>query len=265
MNVVEIIKDSIKYPLSDWKKFLILGVLILFTFVYTLAESLDVKNLELLIFLYVAGFLINFFADGYSFRIIKLSLSGLGNLPEFDNWINMFKDGIKMFIVNFLYLIPAIFIVVFGVLFHLSALRTIIGFHPSNLTLDVLSTVGIWAFFVALYYIVVAPIIAMAKANMIYNNGEVGSAFRLREILDKITSKGWLKLIKWYLATMFTGLILVFLMVFVLTFLLIFIGYYLPSLNLIHNRIVEAVIFPLILMPYLLMYTSRSIALFYVS
>lgn len=264
MNVVEIIKDSIKYPLSDWKKFLILGVVMLFSSLYALAGSLDVKNLELLILLYVAGFLINFFADGYFFRIIKLSLSGLGNLPEFDNWTNMFKDGIKMFIVNFVYLTPAFFIVGFVVLFHLSALRTIIGFHPSNLTLDVLSAVGIWAFFVALYYIVIAPIIAMAKANMIHNDGEVGAAFRLREILDKIAAKGWLKFIKWYLAMMFTGLIVIFLAAFVLTFLLVLIEYYSSSPNLIHN-IVEAVIFHLIFLPYLFMYENRSIALFYVS
>jgi hypothetical protein len=52
MDVGEIISDSIRYPSSDWKKYIILGVLLVIPIVF-------------------------FIAFGYILRIIKSSICGI--------------------------------------------------------------------------------------------------------------------------------------------------------------------------------------------
>ena len=63
MDIGEIISDSIKYPSSNWGKVLILGVIMI--------ASILIVPVFLLI--------------GYLFRIIKASLAGLDELPDFDH------------------------------------------------------------------------------------------------------------------------------------------------------------------------------------
>ena len=62
MDIGEIISDSIKYPSSNWGKVLILGII-------TIASVLIIP-----VFLLI----------GYVFRIIKATLAGIDELPEFD-------------------------------------------------------------------------------------------------------------------------------------------------------------------------------------
>jgi hypothetical protein len=43
---------------------------------------------------------------GYVFRIIKATLAGIDELPEFDEIGAMFIDGLKIFVVGIVYSIP---------------------------------------------------------------------------------------------------------------------------------------------------------------
>jgi hypothetical protein len=88
MDIGEIVSDSIKYPTSNWGKVLILGVIMIASF------------------LIVPVFLL----IGYLFRIIKATLAGLDELPEFDEVGEMFIDGLKVFVVGIVYSIPVIII-----------------------------------------------------------------------------------------------------------------------------------------------------------
>ena len=73
MDIGDVISDSLRYPSSDWIKVVILGVLFIISF-----------------------FIIPLFlAMGYIFRVIKASLAGVEELPSFDEWGEMFIDGIK--------------------------------------------------------------------------------------------------------------------------------------------------------------------------
>ena len=104
MDLVKIIEDAVSYPFSDWKKILILGILAIISslgiatlFIGTL---LGIKNVLVIILLFIIGyFIFGFLIDGYNFRIIKTSISGERELPEFNNWVEMFVDGIKVSIV----------------------------------------------------------------------------------------------------------------------------------------------------------------------
>jgi len=64
MDIGEIVNDAIRYPSSDWKKVIILGVLII------------ASILILPVFLVM----------GYGFRALKASIAGFDELPEFDEW-----------------------------------------------------------------------------------------------------------------------------------------------------------------------------------
>ena len=99
--ILDVYKDAFEYSAQDWTALVKLGV---------------INVLGMFIFLPL------FLTSGYNYRVIKIGVKGMINgedeLPEFDEWVNMFVDGIKVFIVEFAYaLIPIVlfFAVLFGV------------------------------------------------------------------------------------------------------------------------------------------------------
>jgi len=93
MKLSEILKDSLRYPLLEWKKILVLGIIILIS---GLSQILGMSNIDLIVVLVGLGFLSGFLVNGYLYRILKSTLDGNEKLPKFNNWIEMFRDGIKV-------------------------------------------------------------------------------------------------------------------------------------------------------------------------
>lgn len=279
MNIGEIVKDSVKYPLSDWTKILMLGIIIVISGIAGIAVSLDAANIYLMSILVVIGFLVGFLVNGYMFKIVKSSLDGKSGLPEFNNWIDMSVNGLKVFIAFIIYLIPLILIIsVFTLVFFDSASAltleniglsqldllinslnsvTIPGIFSFIGVLDYLSLVtpeGIFAFISGMLYLfIITPILLVAIANMAYYEGEFRSAFRFSEILDEIRSIGWFNLIKWYLTT---GIL--FLILFIIVINIIWYIFSLANLSLLGGILIS-----LIITPYFYMYFARSVALYY--
>lgn len=81
MNVMEIVKDSMRYPFLGIKNVLVLAIIIF------------------------VG-LTSFFLNGYGYRIIKSSMVGEAEPPIFNHWVTMFTDGVKIFMVSFGYMLP---------------------------------------------------------------------------------------------------------------------------------------------------------------
>ena len=199
MNIGDIVSDSIKYPTSDWTKVLILGVIFL-------ASILIIPI---------------FLAYGYIFRIIKATLAGLDELPEFDEIGEMFIDGLKIFLVSIVYAIPVILV---GII-----VSFIFGSTASTTTDD--SAGMFWALMIGnLVYIIVGLIVGliaiMAIANMAYYDGELGAAFRFSEILDYIARIGWGKYLAIYIVVALVAFIVYFLAAFI-GLLLLFLGIFL--------------------------------------
>jgi len=279
MNIGEIIKDALKYPLLDWKNILILGVIIVINGMSADAVSLGVTNTYVKWLLVGIGFIIGFFASGYIFRIIRSSLDGKLVLPEFNNWVDMGIDGIKVFLTFIVYSIPAILIILIlivsffesfalslesiglnslefllnpslSVLWH--GILIVSGFLY-DLFLFIMPDGGIYALVGILYMIIITPILLVAIANMVYYEGEFKSAFRFREIVDEISSIGWGNLVKWYVTA---GII----------FLIIFIGINIIIsyiFSLIRLDIVGGLLISLIVAPYFFMYFARAVVLYY--
>lgn len=259
MNVGETVKDSLKYPFSDWKKILIFGIIIILTYIDTICYDFGgLKNLSILITLWIMGFIIFLIVWGYGFKIIKTSLNGSNELPKFDAWPVMLKDGMKILVVGIIYLIPLmIFTLIFSKVLFVYTISGILGGTPlgilellfSGLLVaflhgkisHVLAVEGFPLFIVLVYLIAIVPIYYVAIANMANNIGKLRTAFKLGEILNKVRNIGFKKFSIFYL--LIIPLIAL---------------YWCNYANLVYLIVIS-----LIISPYLKMFISRFIGLIY--
>jgi hypothetical protein len=186
MDIGEIVSDSIKYPTSDLKKLVILG------------------------FLFLISFLIVpiFFVLGYGFRALKASIAGSDELPEYDEWGEMFVDGLKVFVVEFVYfLIPALIIIIgsWASIAALAAASTTGTMTDPTAFIGIISGTVLIGGIVA---IILGLIATIALANMAYNDSELGAAFRFGEIMNIISQIGWVDYIIWYVVIIIISMII---------------------------------------------------------
>ena len=276
MDVSAIIKESLRYPFSDWKKILILGILVVISSIIGTAISLGYTNNYVLFLLICIGFLTGLFVNGYMFKIIKTSLNEENKLPKFNAWTGMLIDGIKVFAVSIVYLAVPTFVLM--LLIPLSFSRfdlSILGMAYTTLestginpavylvseTLPGIENIIIISFnlfqelsiiFICLLLLLI-PFFLVAIAHMAYYEGELRSAFRIHEIIEEISDIGWTNLIKWYIMTGIIFLIFIF-----LSNIIAFLGSYL-------NFILITTIISLTLIPYFYMFYARTLALFYMA
>ncbi len=276
MNITETIKDSLKYPLSDWKKIIILGILIVISGLSSTLSLLGITNNSIILLSVAIGLISGLLVNGYLFKIIKTSLDGENKLPEYKSWKKIIIDGIKVFItfIVFMILPPLIifliFFLIFGGLYEaglsISQLFGSMGINSLNFFVTGILS-GIENLFIITYdigsplviillveFLIVLPIFLVAIANMAYER-EFQAAFRLREIIEIIADIGWTNLIKWYITT---GVI----------FLLIFgigtIISYLFSISIGSSLFyIISLLLALSLLPYAQMYYARAVALIY--
>lgn len=248
MDIGDVVSDALKYPLSDWTKILILGIISVIAGIASISRIIMPYN-ALISVLGIIGFIVGLLAYGYIFRIIKSSLAGVSELPSFDDLVTMFIDGIKVVIVGLIYAIPAIILIL---IFAASLVFSLIS-NPSSIPVGMIIGAGIGITLAMLYMLIITPIIAMAMANMAYNDSEFGAAFRFSEILDKIGNIGWGNLIIWYIVT---GIIYI---------ILAGIGGIITGLFGLIHPVLTTILMSLIVVPYLQMYLARSVALAYSS
>jgi len=275
MKISEILKDSLRYPFSDWKKFLILGIVVLLGSISSITRiyvPVNTTNLFLTLVLGIIGFIFGFLQRGYFFRIIKTSLNGVAVLPEFNSWIEMFKDGIKLFIVPIIYFVPAILIIlVLAVLSFKSNPSTVISILYGAIIWSLIggNTIntfivwaGTWGIIAILYCILIFPISLMAIAYMIENDSKLSEAFKFHNILDKIKIKGVIRLIIWYIMT---GIVFLILML-IFTIIFVTLSYLIQDITgIVPQRLITDILIAIIGIPFIFGYLYRSVALFYMS
>ncbi|MDI9614886.1 DUF4013 domain-containing protein [Methanothermobacter sp.] len=222
MDIGEIVNDAIRYPSSDWKKVIILGVLMIASVVI------------------IPIFLVM----GYGFRALKASIAGFDELPEFDEWGEMFVDGLKVFVVQIAYMIVPLIIIFAGTFGSLAMVSPDTGVitNPTAFTGLLGGTVIIGV----ILAIILGLIETIAIAHMAYNDSELGAAFRFGEILDVISQIGWIDYIIWYIVV---GLIAA---------VIAFIGGLLNSIPIIGTLIAVLIIYP-----YIQLFWNRALALRY--
>ncbi|WP_405298144.1 DUF4013 domain-containing protein [Methanobrevibacter sp.] len=238
--ILDIYKDSLEYSAKDWKTLVILGVICLFTL------------------LLLPAFLIT----GYNYRVINTAVHGVINgrdpLPDFEDLISMFVDGVKVVIVQILYLLlPIIIFFVFAV----------VAGQANGVAASVIMIIGCIVTFVA--FVVAELMIQMGICHMAYNDGAFSKAFAISEIKEVIDEIGWFECI----ATLL-GLIIITLVIFFVVSIIIGIIFTVfgvstavlginPSAIFILGGIINSLITMFLVGPYLSIFNSRSIGLLY--
>ena len=229
MDIGEIVSDSIKYPSSDWKKAIIFGLLFLISF------------------LIVPIFLV----FGYGFRALKASIAGADELPEFDEWGEMFIDGLKIFVVELVYFIVPSIIMFMGIWASIGSFISLSASDSNLAPAAVYSAFSVMGGFLILGMVVVlifGVFFIIGVANMAYYNGELGAAFRFREIMDIIKAIGWVDFIIWYVMMILVAMGAGFIAAFI--GLIPILGWFLIVL---------------VLYPYLYLLYARALGLLFVS
>ena len=238
--ILDIYKDSLEYSAKDWKTLVILGVICLFTL------------------LLLPAFLIT----GYNYRVINTAVHGVINgrdpLPDFEDLISMFVDGVKVVIVQILYLLlPIIIFFVFAV----------VAGQANGVAASAIMIIGCIMTFVA--FVVAELMIQMGICHMAYNDGAFSKAFAISEIKEVIDEIGWFECI----ATLL-GLIIITLVIFSVVSIIIGIIFTVfgistavlginPSAIFILGGIINSLITMFLVGPYLSIFNSRSIGLLY--
>lgn len=192
MNIVDNITSSLKYPLNDWTKILILTIISIIP-------------------------IVNFMSAGYMLRIIKSTLAGIDEVPGFDDLGELFIDGIKILIVSIVYMIVPLII-------YFVALLPLMLSDPSNPSV-LLSGIAIVILLIDIIVsIIFALVLYPAIVNMALYDSEIGAAFRFSEVLGRIKAIGWGDYILWIIAIIITSAIvgvILGIVGFILAFILI--------------------------------------------
>lgn len=238
--ILDIYKDSLEYSAQDWKTLVILGVICLFSF------------------LLLPAFLIT----GYNYRVINTAVHGIINgrdaLPNFDDVISMFVDGVKVVIVQIVYLIvPFLIFMIFA----------LVAGMLDGVASAIIMLIGALLTFVAL--VVACLMSQMGLCHMAYNDGAFSKAFAFAEIKEVIDEIGWFECIATYLGLIIITLVIAFVVSAIIG--LIFTVFGLSGFALgadasgifVLGAFINAMISMFFVGPYLSIFNSRSIGLLY--
>jgi hypothetical protein len=160
MNFSDVFKDSFTYPLKDLKKFFILFLLFLGSFII------------------IPGIA----ALGYSLRIIEHTLDGKKGLPDFNDFGQLFGKGLELIGVNIIYKVPVFVVMISMLLIGKNPLLVASSITSLNYLTILLLVIG---FLVSIFYMI-------GLANMVHEKS-FNSAFDFRRILELIKKIGWKK------------------------------------------------------------------------
>ena len=252
MNIGEIIGDAVRYPLSDPKKLFIFGIIFVFASLYSNFMTSSPVNVPLLLIFFLIGVIAIVFTFGYELRILRATLAGFIEIPDFDEPVDMFLDGLKVVVVGIAYTI--LLAIMLGILFIVLAIAAggLTKLSPgSGGSMVFLGIILIFILIVALF---MYPSILMSLTNMVYNNSDINAAFKFGEIFNKISNIGWGNFLVWYVVS---GIIYLILLVIGVSIVGVF--------ALIHIKIIGGILYPLLIIPYMSFFIYRFAALFYMS
>ena len=187
MDLSEIISDAFKYPFSDYKKFLMLGLPYLAIGIITLILGLQVAGtseitnstmnssamestfiISLLLF-YIVAIVAQLIMSGIGISVTRETINLSNNLPEIDLKNNI-VDGLKSFVVTLIYIgIPIlIFTIVLAVL--------LVSEAP-----DILIGIIVIVLFVAMVFLLILEFVALGR---LAETGSIGKSLNLSYIFE---------------------------------------------------------------------------------
>jgi len=247
MNITEIFKDSFNYATKDWVKILILGLFVIGIVILAFLTTVTAIFREVFLSVFVViitvlyVILVALIYNGYSLSIIKDTISGSdADLPEFD-WFTNLIDGLKVLLVNIVYMIVPFIVGVVLVL--------IMGVSFTQLTSSNAAILTSSMFVVNIIITILAilfTLLAMIATARLAETGELSSIIEFEKIFETISNIGWGNYIVWF--------IIFYILIMLITFVTALINF-IP--------LIGTIIFVLIVPGFLNIFKSRAIGLIY--
>jgi len=228
MKLKEMLVDSFWYSVSDWKKLIILGILlVLMDSEGGFSGSWVIDGLNIILFLVIL--ILGVLEAGYIFRVLEESVEGSKKLPKFNRFHEMAVHGLKeLVIVTVYFAIPLFLFIMF--------------LWGSNTSADI-TMVGFLIFIVLMGIIYI--LFPAVMLNMAHNHGTVRSGLDFRAIIRKIRYLGFKDLV-----VVYTGMFMV------LGILKLVLTDNLSTLPLVGDLISQ-----LLIAPFVLLFTTRMLGL----
>jgi hypothetical protein len=230
------LKDSLKYPLTDIRMIIPLGVVLLATDLVEEHAAEYSSNIFLILLISILALFLAVLEAGYLFKVIEETTNGSTRLPKFTNLWNMLVHGFKEIIVSVLYLSIPLLLILLSVYFLSQKISK--STWDLNLGLGFL-IIGMISIFLMTFFLM--PIIL----NMTQHQGSVRSGFNFSQIKNKINSIGIKNFIVPYLAVWI-----------IFGSFLVFFSEHVKAIPIIGIFISQMVI-----TPYLILFTSRILGL----
>ena len=183
-------------------------------------------------------------------------------LPEFNDLVGMFVDGLKVFLVILVYMIiPIIIFLAFA----------ITGGGLTNLNQGLGAGIGIVGLIIFIISVIIFFFMSlMAVANMVANGGAMKKAFAFKEIWNLISNIGWLRYVLFYIGIIIAQGVIIALTA-IISFILQFIV--LIGLGALNGTVASVgsiiiaflvfLVFSLLLQPYMSVFRNRALGLIY--
>ena len=184
MGLGDIISDSVQYPFSDIQKFLIVGVISLFSGLSSLFGNWGIDSFILITLAGIIGLIFTLMLSGYSISVTKYAINHSSQLPDLDFQNNLI-DGIKALIISIVYfIIPIIITLIFAI---------ITGAIGAGLN-QLVAGLGVFAVIAVIVFIFFAifEIVALARFA---DTGELGEALNIGEVIEDVKKIGIGKII----------------------------------------------------------------------
>jgi hypothetical protein len=176
MKLNTIFKDAIRYTVSDWWNFLILGFILFLTDqIVDLSAPSIIGGLSDAVMIIVVVFL-SLVEIGYGFRIVEETVKGSSKPPSFHHPLNLFWHGVKESIILLFYFVIPLIIIIMGV----SEFEIISGLDFSPIISEYFLIFGLMIF------LCFNVMFQGAVLNMANHGGSITSGFNIPKIVRKI-------------------------------------------------------------------------------
>ena len=267
MKLTEIYSNAIKWPFSDVKALLILGILLtigsLGSFIPALLGK-PTSYIPLKIIFAILSIIIAFITGGYNISLIKNSMELSDKIPSISLKRN-FINGIKLLAVAIIYIIIyaiILFIVGYatGGVDALSIAQTGISNTAGSVNVTAIINsipthdligLGITAI-IGLILAVIFGIFLNIAECILAKNDSITDAINLGNVFNDINKIGWGRYLSWYVLLIIVTLIIE-----------IIISIIVSCLTFVHLGFIGIIINAIIFIPFIQIFTARALGLIY--
>lgn len=224
-SITDVVKEGLKYPFNDGKKVLTLGVIILVSSlvsifmeymvfdnmriladatpvdtVQAVISSLPPSSVALVFLSWIVSFILALFCAGYLYDVVKYSIEKRSDLPGFRDIKGIFVKGIKIVIVQIVYMILPL------ILFLLGLMLTVNEAVSSSI-----NAIGGIIIVIAVILLVFAVLMEIMAICNLVTKDDLKAAFDFKGILAQIKGIGWGRFIG---ILVFTGVVIAVISIF---------------------------------------------------